>query len=185
MPRDFARRQTSNGRKSRSKPKRKSAVSPKNRVLFHGPSFSFGAIVGAALIIVAAYAPEWLQVPQTDITNQQVPAATTPTVEFEFPRILKESEVKADPSAYPVPEQSPDEPPRAFNIQAASFQAADDAHSLRAQLLLRNLPAAVDSRLVDGQLWFRVKVGPFDNKTLADRAMTQMREMYLTPIWMN
>ncbi len=183
MPKDFAGRTQSKGRNKTRKNTR--AISPKARVLFHGPSFSFGAIVGAALIIVAAYAPDWLAAGNPAMQATQAEVDNTPEVIFEFQKILKESEVLADPAAYPVPEQNADAPPKIFQIQAASFTTERDANGLRARLLLKNLPASVDSSTVDNQLWYRVKVGPFANKTLADRAMTVMREMYLTPIWMN
>lgn len=184
MPTDFAKRSTTPSR-PRKKAKKRRTLSPKPRVLFHGPSFSSGAIVGAAVVILAAYAPEWLQTAPLDDNGQPQQSEKTPTLHFDFPTLLPESDIKADPSAYPVPDQTPNQIPKIFNIQAASFREADDANALRARLILENLPAFVDTSLVDDRVWFRVKVGPFSSKTLANRAMTRLREMYLTPIWMN
>ena len=183
MPTDFAGRNR--------KPKRKNAtrkqkqVSPRARVLFHGPSFSSGAIVGAAVVILAAYAPEWLDAQTEDAQSAPEESFNMPTVEFQFPKLLPESEVKPDPSAYPIPGQKADQASASLNIQAASFRLADDANALRAKLILKDLPASVDTSVVENSVWFRVVVGPFANKTLANRAMTQLREMYLRPIWMN
>ncbi|MGK0223918.1 MAG: cell division protein FtsN [Limisphaerales bacterium] len=183
MPTDFAGRNRKPKRKKATR-KRKQ-VSPRPRVLFHGPSFSSGAIIGAAVVILAAYAPEWLDAQKETVQSAPEESFNMPTVEFDFPKLLEEIEVKPDLSAYPVPEQSPDQAPAHLNIQAASFRLADDANALRAKLILRDLPASVDTSVVESSVWFRVVVGPFANKTLANRAMTQLREMYLRPIWMN
>ena len=72
MPKDFAGR-SSTARRKPSKPKnRRGAVSPKARVLFHGPSFSSGAIVGGAIVILAAYAPEWLALGDANGINRRL-----------------------------------------------------------------------------------------------------------------
>ena len=184
MPKDFARPNTKGRKSQRAIKRNKKTVSPKARVLFHGPSFSFGAIIGAAVIIAAIYAPDWLAQNTEQTATPNEPTTSQPNVVYDFPRLLEETEVKADPSAYPVPEQIASKPQN-YTIQAASFKQADDANSLRARLILADLPATMDSREVDHQTWYRVSVGPFDNKTLADRAMTQLREMNLQPIWMN
>ena len=183
MPRDYAQRTT-----SKSKPRRRRSaarVSPKPRVLFHGPSFSSGAIVGALVVIVAAYAPELLDLrvrPQAD----PVPAADTqPKVTYEFPKLLKEQEVKADPEPYAVPEALSAQAPQQYLIQAASFRSSNDADTLRAQLLLADLPAYVDYSQVGERAWFRVTVGPFERKVEADRAMTHLRSRGLSAMWVN
>ena len=185
MPKDYAARgptrtSTSKQRKKKTKPRSKTA----KRVLFHGPSFSSGAIVGGAIVVLAAYAPELLG-PE----NQQVPQITEeitkPVVEFEFPKVLRENEVVADPSAYEVPTPEAGTTPAFFTIQAASFRNGADAETLRADLLLKDLPAQIDTRLVSDTVWFRVTVGPFPRKVEADRAMTKLREMRLIPIWLN
>lgn len=184
MPKDFAARGRTRTHK-RAPAKRKKAN--QKRLLFHGPSFSSGAIVGGAIVILAAYAPEFLSTdavsPHAENTGQVV--TRQPLVEFEFPQVLKEQEIKADPGAYEVPAPAADTPLNFYTIQAASFRNGADAESLRADLLLNDLPAQIDTRLVSDKVWFRVTVGPFPRKVEADRAMTRLREMRLIPIWLN
>ena len=59
MPKDFAGRGGGARKTKRRAAPRK--TSPSKRVLFHGPSFSAGALVGAAIVILAAFAPELMQ----------------------------------------------------------------------------------------------------------------------------
>ena len=181
MPKDFAK---SNQRRPQKR-KAQKRPSPKTRVVFHGPSFSSGAIVGAVIVLLAAYAPEFIRstpTPSPDQADSQVESG--PSVEFEFPDLLQDQEIRAEPENY-RPRQTDQSHPLSWEIQAASFRSADDAMELRARLLLENLPASVESGLVDDAIWFRVMVGPFTEKVHADRAMSRMRQMYLTPIWMN
>ena len=134
---------------------------------------------------MAAYAPEWLDAPISEISAELTTEEQTPIVEFDFPNLLKDSEVLPDPSVYEIPEAEIQRQPSSYSIQAASFKSANDANNLRAKLILENLTAEVDSSLVNDQVWFRVTVGPFPRKVEADRAMTTLREMFLTSIMLN
>jgi len=186
MPRDFAGRSRTTKRKpTRRKPSKR--VSPRSKVAFHGPSFSGGALVGAAIVIVAAYAPELVD--STDVQHVNDPAAVTaparPQVKFEFPKLLKEQEVQADPEPYAVPESAKDDAATSYSIQAASFRSRDDAEQLRARLLLQDLPAASSKSEVSGSTWYRVTVGPFARKVEAQRAMTKLRDQGLSAMWLS
>ena len=130
------------------------------------------------------YAPEFLspEAAKESVGSPQK-ARTPPVVEFEFPKILKDSEIIADPSAYEVPRS--DAPPQLFTIQAASFTNAVEAEGLRAELLLQGLATQIETRLVNDKVWFRVTVGPFSKRQQGNRAMTQLREMNLIPIWIS
>ena len=187
MPKDFAARAASPSRKKKSRRTPARKASPKARVLFHGPSFSSGAIVGAAIILLAVYAPEILQHSGVadSATVDTRSGEDSPSLTFEFTEILSSSEVKAQPENYAPPKPPPDAVPDEWNIQAASFKASRDADQLRAQLILESLPVAVEKRWVGNDPWYRVVVGPFDDKVFADRALTRLREMGLTPIWLN
>ena len=180
MTRDFAKRSASPKKKTRRRP-RPASPDPK-RVLFHGPSFSSGAIVGALIVLIAAYAPEFL-----DSRSGAIPTSATASgddakreFEFDFHDILSGSKVTPDPDAYPVPDPS-DEAERSYTLQAASFRTEARAEQLRAALTLENLPVRV--AFVGG--WYRVIVGPFDRKVDADRAMTRLRQRELAAAWVN
>jgi len=184
MPKDFAGRTSSSARRSSRTAKRKPAKrsNPRQRVLFHGPSFATGALVGAALVILTAYGPELLQLPEAAAPqNEDTPSQRQP-LEFTFPDALKNSEVKADPEPYAVPEEQRRSLNQVYNIQAASFRDKVDADQLRARLLLENLPAHVDASRVNGQTWYRVVVGPVQGRVEADRAMTRLRSQGLSAI---
>ncbi|MEE2783057.1 MAG: SPOR domain-containing protein [Pseudomonadota bacterium] len=186
MPKDFSARgptKARTGKRTKSANKRPRS-NKQHRVLFHGPSFSSGLILGAAVVILAMYAPEFLspEAAKESVGSPQK-ARTPPVVEFEFPKILKDSEIIADPSAYEVPRS--DAPPQLFTIQAASFTNAVEAEGLRAELLLQGLATQIETRLVNDKVWFRVTVGPFSKRQQGNRAMTQLREMNLIPIWIS
>jgi len=182
---DYAGRSRATTRTAKRKRKPAKRVNPKQRVLFHGPSFAVGALVGAAIVILTAYGPELFEVPQSTADTADVDETPAPALEFEFPDLLKNSEVKADPKPYAVPEQLKNNADREYHIQAASFRNHPDADKLRARLLLENLPAQTSSNDVNGQVWYRVVVGPFPRRVEAERAMTRLREQGLTAIWMN
>lgn len=193
MRKDFAGRASAGKTPSRSKPANKKGkrqrttgrASPAPRVLFHGPSFSSGAIVGALVVVIAAYAPEFLAQRQAVAAPSQ-PTPETPArdIVFDFPRLLEEVEVKVDPLTYAVPEPDPNAAPPVYEIQAASFRDNVDADQLRAELLLENLPARVVAAAGDSR-WYRVRVGPFERRVEADRAMTRLRERGLDAILIN
>ncbi len=183
MPKDFAGRTSSSARASSRKTKRKPTkqANPRQRVLFHGPSFATGALVGAAIVILTAYGPELLQVPESQPPLTEA-NREPPPLEFTFPDALQNSEVKADPEPYAVPAEQRQNLDRIYNIQAASFRNKSDADQLRARLLLENLPARTAASRVNGQTWYRVVVGPITGRLDADRAMTRLREQGLSAI---
>ncbi len=182
MPKDFAGRGSKKPVKKR-KPARR--ATPQQRVFFHGPSFTSGALVGAAIVILAAYGPELLESQAPESAPAESAIAETPTIEFEFPDLLKESEVQPDPEPYAVPEEMRSDAEGSFTIQAASFRELRDAENLRASLLLENLPAQTVRSDVNGARWYRVVVGPFERRVDADRAMTRLRQQGLTAIRKN
>ncbi len=113
------------------------------------------------------------------------PAKEQPRVQFDFPDLLKNMEVKADPEPYAVPEREDNGIASTYSVQAASFRDRDDAEKLRASLLLQGLPAKTSYSEVDGRRWYRVAVGPSINRVHADRAITRLREQNPSPISIN
>ena len=188
MPKDYAGRgRSGSARKSSTRRKRKpsrSRTSQAQRVFFHGPSFTIGAVVGAAIIIVTAYAPQLLFTEDAAESKAAPQTSEAPEVRFEFPDLLRDTEVQPDPEPYAVP-PSTTQAERTYTIQAASFRTIEDADRLRADLLLQNLPATTQPRQVSGSTWYRVVVGPFAKQVEANRAMTQLRSQGLTAIWLN
>ncbi len=183
MPKDFAGRGQARTPQPRKRKPTKRA-SAKQSVLFHGPSFATGAVVGAAIVILAAYGPELFS-PQDTATkvaqeNQPLNAKKPTEIEFIFDEMLKQSEVQPDPEPYAVPEQNDQD--HIYTIQVASFKRLQDAEQLRARLLLENLPVQTTSVEAKGERWYRVLVGPFQRKIEANRAINRLREQGLAPI---
>lgn len=93
---------------------------------------------------------------------------------FDFYQILKENEV-------PVAVQDPNDPsakpakPRTFILQVASFKASADAEQLKVELILLALEARTEQVTVrNGELWHRVLVGPFDNRSRLSKARNKL-----------
>lgn len=185
MPKDFASRSRTAKRKPAPRRSPVSRTSPikKKSITFHGPSFSSGALIGAAIVLIAAYAPEFLRNTELAGIAEDI-SERAPAVQFEFPERLRITQIEGDPTSYSVPKPMAPGEEVIYRVQAASFRDADDAQQLRAILLLQNLPVELSSSNVKGQLWHRVVVGPFTRKLDAERARTRLREQDLPAILM-
>jgi cell division protein FtsN len=155
------------------------------RTLFHAPSFSAGVVMGAVVVLGAAYLPELLSGSNTEAASTPAaPVDTPPQLTFEFDDLLRNSRVTADPEPYA---NEPAEETTAVNeqivLQAASFRSRDDAERLRAALLLMDLPAATSATTLSNGQWYRVTVGPFDSQVKAQRALTRLREKNIAALW--
>lgn len=189
MTKDFANRgQSAKPASKRARPgakARSSRATPtgsKKSAGFHGPSFSSGAIFGAIVVLLAAYLPEWIGAEPGVSGETESTSLIKPQVTFEFPDLLKDSEIQVDTSAY---ERSPTDPaakPTSFRVQAASFRDESDANALRANLILLNLTATVETSTSSTGEWHRVVLGPFDRRVDANRALTKLREQGISGI---
>ncbi|MEN1727154.1 MAG: SPOR domain-containing protein [Pseudomonadota bacterium] len=63
-----------------------------------------------------------------------------------------------------------------YMLQVGSFRSSDDAESLRAQLTLLGLDAAIQSVTVNDSTWHRVRVGPYNGAREADGARRRLLE---------
>lgn len=169
----------------RRAPSRGGRASPVKRTLFHAPSFSAGVIMGALVVLGAAYLPE---LSSSETTAGPPPAAgapeNRPTLTFEFDDLLRNGQVTADPGPYvSEPEPAGGDAQEEIVLQAASFRSRDDAERLRAALLLLDLPATTSAISLDNGAWHRVTVGPFQSRVKAERALTRLRERDIAAIW--
>lgn len=167
---------------------RRRPSSPVRPTLFHAPSFSAGVVLGAIVVLGAAYLPELLGRRGAPLASAPAaPAGTAPSREltFEFDDLLRNSRVAADPEPYASEPASASTAPEHILLQAASFRARDDAERLRARLLLLHMPAATEAISLASGDWYRVTVGPFDSSVQAQRVLTQLREMNIAAIRTN
>jgi cell division protein FtsN len=180
MPKDFASRPRATPTRKTRKPRKKPPATPNARV-FHGPSFSAGALLGALLIILAAYLPNPLT--PTGTNDPASAAEITEELTFEFHELLEQAQVPTDPTTYVDPESHMPDTGGEYLLQAASFRRAEDADKLRASLILMQLPAAMAKVQLDSGAWYRVLVGPFSSRTDAQRAVNQLREQNVPVMW--
>ena len=186
MTKDFANRGQSAKKRARpgAKPRSSRATPTRNKksASFHGPSFSSGAIFGAIIVLLAAYLPEWINTEPMSTAKTATSASENAKVTFEFPDLLKDSEIQVDTSAYESRPPDPAAKPTSFRVQAASFRDEDDANEFRAKLILLNLSATVVTGTGSTGEWHRVIVGPFERRVDANRALTKLREQGISGV---
>ena len=59
-------------------------------------------------------------------------------------------------------------------MQAGAFRTADDAEAQRAKLAMLGIEALVSEREQSGRTVYRVRIGPFNQKALADLTREQL-----------
>ncbi|GAA6166891.1 SPOR domain-containing protein [Sessilibacter corallicola] len=194
MTRDFAK-------KSKPSPKRKNnnrrAPSKPERKLSGWVWLLSGAVIGAFamfLVYLSGLAPTPSQSPnppaktveRSNNNGQQnkPEEVAVPKPRLEFYQLLKESEVE-------VPEPTTTENQNSgslannqqYLLQAGSFQKLSDADRMRAQLILMNLDAAIEDVTLDNkQVWHRVVVGPFDNRSQMSAARATLVSNDISPL---
>lgn len=84
--------------------------------------------------------------------------------------------VKAAAGATAVPAVSSPAPadPFIYFVQAGAFRTPEDAEAQRAKLAILGIDAQISEREQSGRTVFRVRVGPFDQKTPADGMHDQL-----------
>lgn len=139
----------------------------------------FGCLLGSAITLAIVQWPN-LDLPDTFLVDElsALSAIETGNITYTFVNRLPDSTVQAIDDAYVVPQ-----PPEAMNywVRAASFKDKNLAETLRASLLLQNLPAETTSTAVEDQEWHLVSLGPYARQVEAHKTLTQLREQNLQP----
>ena len=95
-----------------------------------------------------------------------------PKDSFDFYTLLPDSEVT--PVQVDVYISTPKDPQKKTNIllQAGSFRKLAEANRLRAELILINMNNVVVEKTVSstGSVWYRVRIGPFSNRSTLNKA---------------
>ena len=94
-------------------------------------------------MLLAAYLPEWINTEPKSTAKTATSASENAKVTFEFPDLLKDSEIQVDTSAYEKQAAGSRRQTHQFSRSAASFRDEDDANEFRAKLILLNLSATV------------------------------------------
>ncbi len=121
----------------------------------------------------ATQTPEPVEVPEP-------PEA--PEARFDFYDILPRSQVQAPQGVYhSTPREAPEQ--QRFLLQTGSFRNEADAERMRAELLLSGLPNVHTSRIEgDNGIWYRVRTGPFNNRSELIRARNQLTSLGISPL---
>ena len=99
----------------------------------------------------------------------------TPKPRFDFYKLLQESETIVSASETINEEKPAQDQATEYILQVGSFPSADDADKLRAQLILINLDAHIETvEIRKGEIWHRVVVGPFATQTALTSARSQL-----------
>ena len=108
----------------------------------------------------------------------------TTTPDFTYSIILKQTEVK--PAHVKVYESTPKDPTKKTNhvLQVASFKSERDAKELQSKLIKKKLAnvQVTQSTTESGSIWFRVMVGPFQNRSMLNKAQDVLVQMNFSPL---
>lgn len=119
-------------------------------------------------------------VPPADGQPLPQPGVTRPTAEKPSADPLGDlAKSRVEPSggaqsAAVPPAPSPGADPFLYFVQVGAFRSAEDAEAQRAKLAMSGMVALVTEREQAGRTVFRVRVGPFSQKALADLAREQL-----------
>lgn len=190
MPRDFAKKTNS----SRGK-KRTNRRPSKRQNKTQAPGWLWlvtGVLVGAFIMFLLhlnGLTPSQQEpISQSETTRVETAPPSTdqaeegiPEQRLQFYELLKESTVEV-PQPDPA-ELAANNPTRdiLYVLQAGSFKHSEDANRMRAEIILMNLSASVEPAGTD-PVWYRVMVGPFDNRSRMAKARSILVSNNINPL---
>ena len=142
-----------------------------------GGIFAAGLATGVLLTLAfdAIIPDQQAAMPSASVAAEAPPVR--PTSEFQFYTLLNELEVAVpDSSAVAAEPMSP------IWLQAGSFRSLEDADQLRASLILLNLEVKISQANLQGVLYHRVMVGPFQSRTNMAAARTVLQQNGIQPL---
>ena len=108
----------------------------------------------------------------------------TGTSIFTYGTMLKQAEVT--PAYVPVYESTPKDPTKKTShvLQVASFKSEVDARALQKRLIKKKLTnvQVTQSKAKLGSIWYRVMVGPFQNRSMLNKAQDILVQMNFSPL---
>ena len=107
------------------------------------------------------------------------PEAVKPS--FRFYEMLPETEVMPSTVDEYIP--GPGRPQVDYLLQSGSFRKAEDAERQRAEIAFQGLRAAVQKiDLEEGNVWYRVNVGPFTSRSQMNAAVDKLVSISIQPL---
>ena len=174
-PKDYVAR----GRNKKAPPPPPKASLPWLRIVV---TVALVAGFGYFLWNIKGAAPE--QTPATKITSQTTKSTDVETLpdipeeEWEFIKTLPEYTVE-------IEQKEQDQPTVLRLMQCGSFRQEHQANELKARIAFQGLEAQVRSSTGTSGLWYRVILGPYENKRTAekDRHSLQRAKINGCKIW--
>ena len=161
MSKDFAKRNAAPNRR---------ASAPKGKPIPAWLWFVSGAIFGAfaMALVFTLYSPKPTSSSDSEPVKPIESESKTPKPRFDFYKLLQESEqIVPATETMGEAEKAPENPANniEYILQVGSFPNQTEADKLRAQLILLNLDAHIESvEIHKGEIWHRVVVGPFSSQ---------------------
>jgi cell division protein FtsN len=118
------------------------------------------------------------------MTVSNVKSAQKSGKEYEFYKLLPESEViPPEVKAYQSTPKSAANNSR-YLLQAGSFKNPDDADAMRARLILMGMPNVTTNKATSasGSIWYRVRLGPFPSRSKLNKAYDQLVRLNIQPL---
>jgi len=104
--------------------------------------------------------------------------------DFTYGTMLKQAEVT--PAYVPVYASTPKDPTKKTShvLQVASFKSEVDARALQKRLINKKLTnvQVTQSKAKSGSIWYRVMVGPFQNRSMLNKAQDILVQMSFSPL---
>jgi len=146
--------------------------------------------LGVALYINKGANPFVQKTKPTDTTGRETPAAETSQTPSSADKPAKTAEVKPRFDFYkilPGTEEAvtdkefkrtpPASSKEVYFLQVAAFQNPADADNLKARLALAGIETRIQTAtLPDGNVWHRVRVGPFSNQEELGKSRAALKE---------
>jgi cell division protein FtsN len=108
----------------------------------------------------------------------------TSASDFTYGTMLKQAEVT--PAYVPVYASTPKDPTKKTShvLQVASFKSEVDARALQKRLIKKKLTnvQVTQSKAKLGSIWYRVMVGPFQNRSMLNKAQDILVQMNFSPL---
>ena len=113
-----------------------------------------------------------------------IPIEQPTSSEFTYINILQQADVT--PAYFKEYESTAKDPTKKTNhiLQVASFKSESDAKELQKLLINKQLPnvEVSQSTAQSGSVWFRVMVGPFQNRSMLNKAQDILVQMNFSPL---
>ncbi|MEP5568246.1 MAG: SPOR domain-containing protein [Halioglobus sp.] len=175
MSKDYAKKSNAGRKKAPARKKQPArSAPPKSQGSSGWRWYSAGVLTGvflSFLVYLGTLPPTDIQNPGAGADQASTEPEAPPKPRFDFYTMLSEESQDEDtPTAAPARPTANAVPSEYYLLQAGSFRQQDDADRRRAELLLLGLEPSVEESTGENGRWFRVYLGPFQNRSSMSKA---------------